>query len=162
MKVIISKITILVLVTTMTNYGVMAFTSISAPSVRHFHPPPSPIALSMIGDISYGMRKAVFGIKDKDDLKSISKQKNAILVDVRNPDEIAEENISHPFVEGRCLLENDCNMDEVQLLLPDSDAPHIVFCAKGGRAMKACQTLKELGYSKVYNAGGLRDIDFLS
>ena len=116
-----------------------------------------------MGDLTYGMRKASFGIEDKDVLKTVasSKSDNVVFVDVRNPDEIAEAQCSRPFVEGKFLLEGDCDATNVQKYLPNKQAPHIVYCAKGGRAQKACQKLKELGYSNVYNAGGLSDIDFL-
>jgi len=111
-------------------------------------------------DPSYTIRKASFGIEEKDILRNESKKKNVIFVDVRNPEEIQESHCDRPFVEGKYLLEN-CDAGKVEDDLPDKDAPHIVFCAKGGRASKACQKLKSLGYKHVYNGGGLDDLDWL-
>ncbi len=39
-----------------------------------------------------------------------------------------------------------------------SAAPVILFCASGRRAGKAKETLDQLGYTTVLNAGGLRDL----
>jgi phage shock protein E len=46
----------------------------------------------------------------------------------------------------------------VQLLLYLTAAPVIVFCRSGRRAGKAKETLEQLGYTKVLNAGGLEDL----
>jgi len=37
------------------------------------------------------------------------------------------------------------------------DRPVIVYCASGGRAALAGKLLKDMGFQKVYNAGGLKD-----
>ncbi len=39
-----------------------------------------------------------------------------------------------------------------------SAAPVIVFCRSGRRAGKAKETLEQLGYTRVLNAGGLDDL----
>mmetsp|Transcript_30186 Transcript_30186/g.61292 ORF Transcript_30186/g.61292 Transcript_30186/m.61292 type:complete len:164 (-) Transcript_30186:2317-2808(-) len=132
----------------------------NAIGVRQLHQSSSSQALFMMGDLTYGMRKASFGIEDKDVLKNVSANTDVVFVDVRNPDEIEQAKCCRPFVEGKYLL-GDCDSDLVCKDLPVKDAPHIVFCAKGGRASKACQKLKDLGYTNVYNGGGLGDIDFL-
>ena len=114
------------------------------------------------GDPTYGLRKAQFGIEDKDILKEISTKDNAMLVDVRNEDEIEAKCCSQDFVSAKYLLSDaDCDEDKLCRDLPDKDANLIVFCAKGGRASKACMNLRKRGYRNVYNAGGITDIDFL-
>lgn len=37
------------------------------------------------------------------------------------------------------------------------DTPIHVFCAAGGRAARACDMLKTLGFTDVHNAGGIAD-----
>ena len=37
------------------------------------------------------------------------------------------------------------------------DRPVITYCAAGGRAALAGKTLKDMGYSRVYNMGGFKD-----
>ena len=110
-------------------------------------------------DLTYGVRRATFGIEDATTLKGIVANNEVVFVDVRNPDEIEEASLqSRPFVEGKFLLGDDEDAAAAASLLPNKDATHLVYCAKGGRAAKACQRLKDLGYSKVYNAGGFNDL----
>jgi rhodanese-related sulfurtransferase len=129
------------------------------------------ILFNVMSDLTYGMRKASFGIEDKDVLKNLvaaagesssdNRNHKIVFVDVRNQDEIEQAGLStRPFVKGSSLLDETVDARNVaKKLLPNKDATHIVFCAKGGRASKACHTLKELGYAKVYNAGGLDDLN---
>jgi rhodanese-related sulfurtransferase len=37
------------------------------------------------------------------------------------------------------------------------DRPVIVYCASGGRSALAGKTLKDLGYTEVYNLGAFKD-----
>ncbi len=37
------------------------------------------------------------------------------------------------------------------------DRPVVVMCASGGRAALAAKTLKDMGFTEVYNAGGFKD-----
>jgi rhodanese-related sulfurtransferase len=37
------------------------------------------------------------------------------------------------------------------------DRPVVLYCASGGRAALAGKLLKDMGYSQVYNLGGLKD-----
>jgi len=48
----------------------------------------------------------------------------------------------------------------VQILnTPFSLAPVIIHCKSGRRAAKAEEVLKSKGYTQVYNAGGLNDLN---
>lgn len=40
-------------------------------------------------------------------------------------------------------------------------APVIVFCRSGRRAVKAKEVLEQKGYTRVLNAGGLKDLTYL-
>lgn len=40
-------------------------------------------------------------------------------------------------------------------------APVILFCRSGRRAWKAKEVLEEKGYTKILNAGGLKDMNYL-
>lgn len=47
-------------------------------------------------------------------------------------------------------------------LLPQKDAPVVIYCGSGIRATTAKQVLDEAGYTNVLNAGGLSDIQSLA
>lgn len=131
--------------------------------LRQSIPAPGGSHQALFMDLSYGMRKAAFGISDKEKLQQVaSRNKNCAWVDVRSPDEIRQQPCSQkPVVSASYLLQDDCTESAVLKDLPDKSAHQIVFCAKGGRAKKACAKLEKLGYENVYNAGGVKDLDFV-
>ena len=71
------------------------------------------------------------------------------LVDVRTPGEYSQGKI------GEAILINYRDKsfrEEVGKL--DREKPILVYCARGGRSSSAAETLKEMGFSTVYNYGG--------
>ena len=78
----------------------------------------------------------------------------SVLLDVRTEEEYGIEHAA-----GAVLLpqENLETMDEADLLdiLPDLDAPILLYCRTGRRAALAAVKLDELGYTRLYNLGGL-------
>ena len=129
------------------------------------------------------MRQVMFGlVEDQDVVRKLllEKQQNnkgndengssndVVFLDVRNPDEIAQSSLMDkdiPYIEGRYLLDNSPDDDKLTVIQEQLQKSKklVVFCAKGGRAMKAIETLKKLGYTQdngydVYNAGGINDV----
>lgn len=78
----------------------------------------------------------------------------SVLLDVRTEEEYGIEHAA-----GAVLLpqENLETMDEGEILdvLPDLDAPVLLYCRTGRRAALAAVKLEELGYTRLYNLGGL-------
>jgi rhodanese-related sulfurtransferase len=85
---------------------------------------------------------------------------NAVLLDVRDPQEVAASGkIAGAVAISRGMLEFRAD--------PQSPSRHpalrpevavIAYCASGGRSALAGKTLRELGYGEVYNAGGFKDL----
>lgn len=75
----------------------------------------------------------------------------SVLVDVRTEDEYAIEHAA-----GARLLPLE-SMDDTDIpeVLPDLDAPILLYCRTGRRASLAACKLDELGYTRLYNLGGL-------
>lgn len=120
--------------------------------------------ISMSVDMPYPVRKITFGLEDKAHLKTIvDTNPNVMFVDVRSDDEIEAAKLQRrSFIRGSYLLNSESlESARVSRDLPDKEAPTVVFCAKGGRAMVACKTLRGIGYPNVYNAGGFQDLDFM-
>ena len=73
-------------------------------------------------------------------------QQDAVLLDVRSPQEYAEEHlkdaISMPEYEIEKMAEK---------ILPDKNQTIIVYCSTGHRSKKAQKHLEKLGYKKVFN-----------
>ena len=78
----------------------------------------------------------------------------SVLLDVRTEEEYGIEHAA-----GAVLLpqEDLDTMDEGEILegLPDLDAPVLLYCRTGRRAALAAVKLEELGYTRLYNLGGL-------
>eukprot|EP00579_Thalassiosira_antarctica_P008646 CAMPEP_0201887950 /NCGR_PEP_ID=MMETSP0902-20130614/26265_1 /ASSEMBLY_ACC=CAM_ASM_000551 /TAXON_ID=420261 /ORGANISM="Thalassiosira antarctica, Strain CCMP982" /LENGTH=105 /DNA_ID=CAMNT_0048418037 /DNA_START=59 /DNA_END=376 /DNA_ORIENTATION=+ len=98
-----------------------------------------------------------------DQVKAVVDEPGAVILDVRTEDELKEEQLtSRPFHHMSCHVE-DCSelMAKAEQLLPDKNAPVVIFCRSGRRAGKAKEVLEQKGYTKVLNAGGLKDLTYL-
>lgn len=78
----------------------------------------------------------------------------SVLLDVRTEEEYGIEHAAGAVLLPQEDLET---MDEGEILdiLPDLDAPILLYCRTGRRAALAAVKLDELGYTRLYNLGGL-------
>lgn len=74
------------------------------------------------------------------------------VVDVRSAAEYA---MGH--VPGAALVPLDTLAAQAKTALPDLDATLLVYCRSGNRSGAAAKMLKDLGYTKVYDFGGIMD-----
>jgi rhodanese-related sulfurtransferase len=84
---------------------------------------------------------------------------NALIVDVRDPSEVAASgklkgavNVSRGMLEFRADAETPYHNPAFQ-----KDRVIIVYCASGGRSALAGKTLKDMGYDRVNNLGAFKD-----
>ena len=84
----------------------------------------------------------------------------AVLLDVRDPSEVAASGrIAGAVAVPRGMLEfraDPASPSRHPAL--DPSTPVLLYCAAGGRAALAGRTLKELGYTQVFNAGGFKEL----
>ncbi|SEO67080.1 molybdopterin-synthase adenylyltransferase MoeB [Aquisalimonas asiatica] len=73
----------------------------------------------------------------------------AALIDVREPDEVAEGSPDGALRLGRGYLEL-----RVEDEIPDLDRPVMVMCGGGTRSLFAAEDLQRLGYTRVYSVAG--------
>ena len=78
----------------------------------------------------------------------------SVLLDVRTEEEYGIEHAAGAVLLPQEDLET---MDEGEILevLPGLDAPVLLYCRTGRRAALAAVKLEELGYTRLYNLGGL-------
>ena len=81
-------------------------------------------------------------IMDEDD--------SCIIVDVRRQDEYDSGHIP-----GAVLIPNESIESERPAELPDLDQVILVYCRSGNRSKQASQKLADMGYTKVYEFGGI-------
>lgn len=88
------------------------------------------------------------------DLQNLPDQQNALLLDVREPEEYAFLHIRGSVNVPRGILEQACEYgfsETVPELVQARDRSIIVICRSGNRSLLAAKTLQELGYSQVYS-----------
>ena len=74
------------------------------------------------------------------------------LLDVRTEEEYAEKRI-----EGAVLIPHIRIEQEAEDMLPDKDRIILVYCRSGARSAVAAEALAQMGYTNVYDFGGIID-----
>ena len=75
-----------------------------------------------------------------------------VLLDVRTEGEFSERHI-----EGAILIPNDQLRDRAASELPDKGQLILIYCRSGNRSASAARTLLEMGYTNVFDFGGIND-----
>lgn len=102
------------------------------------------------------LEKFRFGLVNKMDLVKIQSDlaKGGLLIDVRSPEEYSEGHVKNSLL-----------IPHTQFFSADipakKDASIYLYCKMGPRAEFAASVLKERGYTKVTNLGGLDDMEAL-
>ncbi len=90
-------------------------------------------------------------IQEEELKKLLVEEKATVVMDVRTPEEFAAGHIG-----GAKLLPFDAvDTASAAKAVPSKTTPVVVYCRSGRRSALAAQTLKGLGYSRVYDLGGL-------
>ncbi len=74
----------------------------------------------------------------------------AVLLDVRTPAEF-----SSGAIEGAKSIPLDQLLPKIQNVLPDKNMPIIVYCRSGVRSSQAIALMTQLGYTQLFNGGGV-------
>lgn len=97
-------------------------------------------------------QKSQSGIQniEQEDVAKILNQENAILMDVRSPQETEQG-----FIKGTSLFVNVNGEDFAeQIEKLDKTRTYIVYCQSGARSHHASSYMLEHGFSKIYNLTG--------
>ena len=82
----------------------------------------------------------------------MSREDGHIIVDVRRQDEYESGHIPDAV-----LIPNESIGNEQPELLPDKDQIILIYCRSGRRSKEAAQKLADLGYSRIFEFGGIID-----
>ncbi|HEY5583229.1 MAG TPA: rhodanese-like domain-containing protein [Ruminiclostridium sp.] len=91
-------------------------------------------------------------IRPEDAKKRLDGEDVITLLDVRTQEEYIEKHIPNSV-----LLPVEVIEKEAPSKLTDKDATIFVYCKTGRRSVVASETLVKMGYTKVYNLGGIND-----
>ena len=82
----------------------------------------------------------------------ISMENNAVLLDVRTPEEH-----KNGYLEGAVLLPLADLESKISSKVSGKNTPIYIYCRSGRRAGTAVEKLKTMGYTDLHNLGGLKD-----
>ncbi|HMC30055.1 MAG TPA: rhodanese-like domain-containing protein [Candidatus Angelobacter sp.] len=87
---------------------------------------------------------------DQAELKRMQQSRqNLTLIDVREPDEVAQGAISGSVALPRGQLEH-----KIDTITTDKEQPIVCYCGGGGRSALAAQSLKKMGFKNVMSLAG--------
>ena len=84
--------------------------------------------------------------------QEMMKSEDVIVVDVRTQEEYAQGHIP-----GAICVPNESIVDAQPEELPDLEQTILVYCRSGRRSKEASQKLADMGYTNVYEFGGIID-----
>ena len=85
-----------------------------------------------------------------EEAKAIIDSENVIILDVRT-----QEEFDSGHIENAVLLPITEITDNAEGILPDKDAKILVYCRSGNRSATAARELIRMGYTNVYDFGGI-------
>lgn len=94
--------------------------------------------------------KGYIQISQEEAAEMMKRDDGHVIVDVRRPDEYKEGHIV-----GAINVQNEYILDEPPKSLPDKDQILLVYCRSGRRSKEAAEKLAKLGYTHVYEFGGI-------
>jgi rhodanese-related sulfurtransferase len=83
---------------------------------------------------------------DEARFEELSKQPDAVIIDVRSEKEFNEGKI-----DGAILMNINRPDFKVQIEKLDKNKTYLIYCRSGNRSRKACTVMSEMGFTKCYN-----------
>lgn len=97
-----------------------------------------------------GSQDAAYKKISAEDAKKIIDIEDVIILDVRTPEEY---NSGH--IENAVLLPVTEIPNKAKEILPNKDAKILVYCRSGNRSETAAKELINMGYTNIYDFGGI-------
>jgi len=95
-----------------------------------------------------------------EDVREMTSRSDVVFVDVRDTPEIQQTgkirgaiHIPRGMIEFRADQATTYHNPALQ-----KDRTIVLYCASGGRSALAGKTLRDMGYTSVYNAGGIKEL----
>ncbi|MGN0656693.1 MAG: rhodanese-like domain-containing protein [Ruminiclostridium sp.] len=85
-------------------------------------------------------------------MEMMSRSENYIILDVRT-----EEEFKQGHIPDAVCIPNEVIEQRAETELPDKEQLLLVYCRSGNRSKQASRKLVALGYTNVYEFGGIKD-----
>jgi len=111
-----------------------------------------PLLLAVLALAGCGPKYSYTQISMEEAIAIMEESTDYILLDVRTHEEFAELHIPGAI----CVPNEEIGTDEIPEL-PNKEQLILVYCRSGNRSKQASEKLAKLGYSNVYEFGGIID-----
>ena len=91
-------------------------------------------------------------ISQEEAVRMMAEDDGHVIVDVRREDEFESGHIP-----GAICIPNESIIDKEPEELPDKDQIILIYCRSGRRSKEASQKLYDMGYTRIYEFGGIID-----
>ena len=108
------------------------------------------LIITILGSVIYSATAAYVKITPQEAKRIMDSGKPYILVDVRTDSEYKENHI-----QGAVLIPDYSIAGNAESALPDKNEVILVYCRSGGRSANAAKILIDLGYTNVFDFGGI-------
>lgn len=111
------------------------------------------IALILMAGCSKKEDKSTYTKISAEEAKKMMDEKGEIIIlDVRTEEEYQEGHI-----DGAILIPDNEIIETAESILTDKSATILVYCRSGRRSANASKELSELGYTNIYDFGGINN-----
>ena len=112
---------------------------------------PFPLALFLLAGCGGNTSDGSYEQITQEEAKEMMDTQEVIILDVREQDEYDSGHIP-----GAVLLPvGTIDKDTAAEVIPETDSTVLVYCRSGNRSKTASSTLAELGYTNIYEFGGI-------
>jgi len=94
-------------------------------------------------------------ISAKEAKEMMDENKDIIILDVRTQEEYQEGHI-----KGAILIPDNEITEKAEGILTDKSETILVYCRSGRRSANASRELSDLGYTDIYDFGGINDWEY--
>lgn len=108
------------------------------------------LVLILLGGCTVEENKMEYKRITAEEAKEIIDKEEVIILDVRTPEEYKDEHIKDALLIPDYELKNSADSK-----LPNKDEKILVYCRSGNRSKTAAKLLIDMGYTNVYEFGGI-------
>ena len=114
----------------------------------------TPVLLSflLLTGCGGGEKEASYRQISQEEAKEMIDTQEVIILDVREQDEYDSGHIPNAVL----LPVGTIDEDTAAAAIPEKDSTVLVYCRSGNRSKTASSTLAELGYTNIYEFGGIK------
>lgn len=110
------------------------------------------LSLLLLTGCGGGEKEASYQQISQEEAKEMIDTQEVVILDVREQDEYDSGHIPNAVL----LPVGTIDEDTAAAAIPEKDSTVLVYCRSGNRSKTASSTLAELGYTNIYEFGGIK------